>query len=1189
MKYIQRILSVAVLAGSFFLSRFLAQAADGPKVFEEAPRPATYRAESFVKRDRFVKFHKEFLESIHPERFHPGAQPQLHMNLFDDADYTLVLGHAEKRPHGRTVYTGQFKEVTGSMGVVTHADGIMTGIFFIPGKGTFKILPAGNGLHRIMEVDEEKGLQCGLDGSHPGLSDSRLAAGFPQEGMPWLIPLNYPAGCHYALNPTVLNLAVVYTPAALGVMGSAQAMESLIDTVVFYNNMVYFNSGINAQMQLVYSGQVNYTEQGSMFTDLPNMGNGTISAIQAIQSSYGAVMVNMLVAGSDPVMGLGFLPGHYSMEHVIFAEAMIHEMGHNLGCGHDFANGGPGVYSYSAGNRYTSQGVQYRTIMAYAPGVYTPYFSTPLETYLGVATGVANTEDNARTINQTAPPMAASVPPASGLDVPTVSLTSPPDGSVMTGPLTLALTASAASTAGIAQVDFFVDSQFLGTSTSSPYDINWPLVPSGSHFITAHAINKLGTAQFSCPISIYVNSTLPSPWVDQDIGWLMQTTATPLELKYMRLLGSSSYSGGTFTVNGAGFGIGMNLSGIEQDSFQFVSQPSCGYSTLTARLTGIQNGSSNNQAGLMFRDNSADDSPYVYLGMAYNGAQAVFAYRSTQGGNTTSFGGPNPPAPVWFQLQRSGNIYTGYESVNGSTWTQVGAVTLTTIGANPPVGFAVSSAGVHSLASATFDNVSLSISCVPPTPTSTPTSTCTPTITPTGIYLTPTNTPAIVCGSNQQLVEFLDTFPSSASLSNYTFYTLGSAVSMTAASLNYAVNGGELQQSSSAGATLHSYVQLNAAQFSWAYSNYTVEADFKLDHRTDNYGLFGLEFLEQANVTGYIFQWNGNSENGANPHWQIQKDTGAGGSAFTYLPPAGFGTGLAAPVYTPGNWVHLKVVVAGSTFYCYVNLYDGNGDQLVYSLTDTTASPPYTSGGVGFRTEFLLDPNMAHIRNYHVYTCIDVITNTPTPTPTSTLSPTVTPTPTNTTIGMPTATSTPTFTSTGTPTSTKTQIIDAPISTTTPLPTDTPTPTPTVTETPTATYSSTPTSTYTITSSPTNSMTPSATFTASFTPTSTSTYSPTVTATPIVKTILYPDPARGPEPVTLQFALNDLVNQVSLKIFTTVFRKVNENSFSQLPPGIYQLPVELKDFWGMPLANGLYYVVVDINFERKIFKLLVLK
>jgi hypothetical protein len=72
-----------------------------------------------------------------------------------------------------------------------------------------------------------------------------------------------------------------------------------------------------------------------------------------------------------------------------------HELGHNFGCQHDRENSGgaTGAYSSSYGYRfYGKNGVQYRTIMAYAPGTRLGYFSNPnvtaIEPGVGVPVGV---------------------------------------------------------------------------------------------------------------------------------------------------------------------------------------------------------------------------------------------------------------------------------------------------------------------------------------------------------------------------------------------------------------------------------------------------------------------------------------------------------------------------------------------------------------------------------------------------------------------------------------------------------------------------------------------------------------------------------------------------------------------------------------------------------------------------------
>lgn len=66
------------------------------------------------------------------------------------------------------------------------------------------------------------------------------------------------------------------------------------------------------------------------------------------------------------------------------------------------------------------------------------------------------------------------------------------------------------------------------------------------------------------------------------------------------------------------------------------------------------------------------------------------------------------------------------------------------------------------------------------------------------------------------------------------------------------------------------------------------------------------------------------------------------------------------------------------------------------------------------------------------------------------------------------------------------------------------------------------------------------------------------------------------------------VSNVEVEIFTTAFRKVQAETFPSVPPGVAVI-VELKDKWGMPLADGLYYMVVTVDGKRSIVKFLILR
>jgi hypothetical protein len=89
--------------------------------------------------------------------------------------------------------------------------------------------------------------------------------------------------------------------------------------------------------------------------------------------------------------------------------------------------------------------------------------------------------------------------------------------------------------------------------------------------------------------------------------------------------------------------------------------------------------------------------------------------------------------------------------------------------------------------------------------------------------------------------------------------------------------------------------------------------------------------------------------------------------------------------------------------------------------------------------------------------------------------------------------------------------------------------------------------------------------------------------------VLYPNPLKGPGPVTVRIYLPAPAQEIDIQIFTTAFRKVNEIRLTQVPAGETDYSLNVTDRWGKALANGFYYVVVTIDGKRTIGKLLILR
>ncbi len=76
--------------------------------------------------------------------------------------------------------------------------------------------------------------------------------------------------------------------------------------------------------------------------------------------------------------------------------------------------------------------------------------------------------------------------------------------------------------------------------------------------------------------------------------------------------------------------------------------------------------------------------------------------------------------------------------------------------------------------------------------------------------------------------------------------------------------------------------------------------------------------------------------------------------------------------------------------------------------------------------------------------------------------------------------------------------------------------------------------------------------------------------------------------MTVHITLTQKESLVRVEIFTLAFRKVNEIDLTQVPAGTTSVSIPLTDKGGIPLANGLYYVVVQTPQGRFVAKLLVL-
>jgi len=377
----------------------------------------------YENKDAVTRFREVVLNNNLKSLFTVETEDIIHLKLFSDIEYAAEVQLVEEIMEGNVTITAKLLSFDYAFMIVSTTESRSLVNIFIPEQGKkYEITSDPVTLtHYLIEVDpsavpepEELPYLIPPDSTPEEIEE--------QQRIKKEIEMSRSGPWDHA----TIDVMILYTPAA-ATWGNNNGggIRNLIATAVAIGNTALSNSATYASIRLVHNAQVTYTESGDPGLDLDRLtgtSDGYMDGIHTWRNTYGADLVQLFTTMGGGIAWLlnssaGKPNQAFSLAGVSTATAFtpIHEMGHNMGCGHHKQQNfqpGPGLWSFSAGWRWTgTDEVLYSSVMSYTAAGYFPsypysstrvgYFSNPTVNYMGVATGHLDDGDNAWTIQNT--------------------------------------------------------------------------------------------------------------------------------------------------------------------------------------------------------------------------------------------------------------------------------------------------------------------------------------------------------------------------------------------------------------------------------------------------------------------------------------------------------------------------------------------------------------------------------------------------------------------------------------------------------------------------------------------------------------------------------------------------------------------------------------------------------------------
>ena len=385
-----RVSLLLFIAIAVFAASGLAQ---GKRVFSIVDSPTARAADSRTS----VASVREAEIAVDAAAFHGGQQERLILPLFDGKTFDakrLAYEGGEIFALDNFTWRGRLRS-GGFVGdvVLTFNKGSVSGLIYSP-DAVYEIAPKGD-KNILIELDQSLFPPCAgeIEGEKAMSQSVTVPAGLYESG-------------------DRIDVLVFYTAAVRTSAGGDTQAQTIAQQAIAATNTAYINSKIRQRVRLVGAELTALNETGTFGTELSNLRSD--ASANSRRDQLKADLVDMLT-NSTAACGIGYLmgslPGNANNGFTVTARtcavgnlSFAHELGHNMGSQHNPENGSGPTFPYAFGHYVNGS---FRTVMSYADPCTSgctrvAHFSNPVINYNGLATGIDNARDNARSINNTA-------------------------------------------------------------------------------------------------------------------------------------------------------------------------------------------------------------------------------------------------------------------------------------------------------------------------------------------------------------------------------------------------------------------------------------------------------------------------------------------------------------------------------------------------------------------------------------------------------------------------------------------------------------------------------------------------------------------------------------------------------------------------------------------------------------------